>query len=255
MEPDREQNRRRPGGAGFALAVSERGFFRCKTRKVTEKPEANPVFHPGTADRPSRLAVLLFLLFFTLLAGTSGEFGPFSIRFDLGWGWPGRAAWLSPCWARLKPIPTAGRSSFPCGWRRSIPPPPARTGGLCQPPGIPGRVAPPACGGSSIFSLAKLAILGGVARSLVALVFGRRDLHRLWRAAAAGSLGVLLLLGGVALDYDREAFKNPVMKGCWPSPPGSCTWLTRAWRTCRNWARGSPWWPEIWTAWSRRWIF
>lgn len=184
-----------------------------QNRKVTEKPEANPVFTRVRQIARPVLAVLLFLLFFTLLAGTSGEFGPFSIRFDLGWGWPGESSLVMPLLGEIKaythrwPVLLSLRVEKidPALLQHEL-------AGYANPQEYLEELLP-RLRRFFYFSLAQLAILGGVAGGLVALVFGRRDLHRLWRAAAAGSLGVLLLLGSVALDYDREAFKNPRYEG------------------------------------------
>ena len=183
-----------------------------QNRKVTEKPEANPVFTRVRQIARPVLAVLLFLLFFTLLAGTSGEFGPFSIRFDLGWGWPGESSLVIPLLGEIKaythrwPVLLSLRVEKidPALLQHEL-------AGYANPQEYLEELLP-ACGGSSIFP-GPTGDLGRGGRGLVALVFGRRDLHRLWRAAAAGSLGVLLLLGSVALDYDREAFKNPRYEG------------------------------------------
>ena len=184
-----------------------------QVRKIAERLRRNPVFARARVIILPVLAVLLFLLFFTLLAGTSGEFGPFSVRFTLGWGWPGESRLVVPLLGEIKahthhwPVILSLRVEKidPALLQHEL-------AGYANPQEYLGELLP-RLQRLFLFFLAKLVLLGGVAGGMVALLFGRRDFQRFWRAVAAGFCAVLLLLGGIALDYDREAYKNPRYEG------------------------------------------
>ncbi|NLY88319.1 MAG: hypothetical protein GX085_01685 [Firmicutes bacterium] len=184
-----------------------------QSREVAEKLRTNPVLTRAREILLPVTVLFLFLFFFTLLAGIKGEFGPFSISFDLGWGWPGESRLVIPLLGEIK----AHTHRWPVIFSLRVEKiDPAllqhELAGDANPQEYLAELLPRLQRFFYLF-LAKLAILGGVAGGIVALIFGRRDFHRFWRSVAAGFLGVLLLLGSVALDYDREAFKNPRYEG------------------------------------------
>jgi predicted phosphodiesterase len=180
---------------------------------MAERLGRNPVFTRARALLLPVLAVLLFLLFFTVLAGTGGEFGPFSVRFALGWGWPGESRLVIPLLGEIKAHTHRWPVVFSLRMEKIDP---AllqhELAGYVNPQEYLGELLPRLQRLCLLF-LAKLVLLGGVAGGMVALIFGRRDCRRFWRAVAAGFCAVLLLLGGVALGYDREALKNPRYEG------------------------------------------
>jgi predicted phosphodiesterase len=183
------------------------------SREIAEKLRANPVLTRIWEIILPVLVVLLFLLFLTLLAGTSSEFGPFSVSFDLGWGWPGESRLVIPLLGEIKAYTHRWPVIFSLRVEKIDP---AllqhELAGYANPQEYLG-VLLPRLQQFFYFFLVKLVVLGGVAGGVVSLLFGRRDFHRLWRAVAAGFCAVLLFLGSVALDYDREAFKNPRYEG------------------------------------------
>lgn len=186
--------------------------------KTAEKMRTSPVLNRARGISFSLrrviipvLVVLLFLFLFTILAETRGEFGPFLISFDLGWGWPGESSLVIPLLGEIKAYTHHWPVIFSLRVERIDP-------ALLQHE-LTGYANPneylleliPHLQHLFYLFLAKLVLLGGVAGGVVSLIVGRREF--LWRAVVAGFLAVLLLLGCVALDYDREAFKNPRYEG------------------------------------------
>lgn len=169
------------------------------------------------------LSILFALLIFTFLLSALGEmkvsFGPFDLYLNFQWGWPGETRLNIPPLGEIKaethhwPVVLSATidridmallqhellgitdtnqyiSSFTLKLRESI-----------------------------YLFLAKLCLIGGVAGGVIALIFGWRRFHRLWRMVTAGVLLVLFVMGGVIVDYNQEAFNNPRYEGALEAAP------------------------------------
>ncbi len=182
-----------------------------KTRTLIENL---PALFPRVRRVILPLAVLLaFAFLLTLLAETTGEEGPFVFTFDFNWGWPGETRLVIPLLGEVK----AYTHRWPVVLSLTVD---RIDAALLQheltaytQPGHYLQELLSRLQRLIYLFLFKLLFVGAVTGGIVALLFGRRELRFLGRAMAAGFLLVLLVLGGVALDYNEEAFKTPRYEG------------------------------------------
>lgn len=182
-----------------------------KTKNITDNLPT--VFPRGWRVILPLVVVITFAFLFTLLAEVSGEEGPFVFTFDFNWGWPGETRLVIPLLGEVK----AYTHHWPVVFSLTV----DRIDAALLQHELTAHTHPshylqellPRLQRLFYLFLFKLLFVGAVAGGIVALLFGRRELRFLWRAMAAGFLMILLVLGGVALDYNEEAFKTPRYEG------------------------------------------
>lgn len=184
-----------------------------RTAKTTDKLQTFPVFTQGRKVILPLMVVVAFVFFFGLLAEVTGEDGPFTFTFDFNWGWPGETRLVIPLLGEVK----AYTHHWPVVLSLTV----ERIDTALLQHELTAYTHPnhylqellPRLQRLFYLFLFKLVLLGAVAGGMVALLLGRRELRLLWRAMVAGFLVILLVLGGVALDYNEEAFKTPRYEG------------------------------------------
>jgi Icc-related predicted phosphoesterase len=169
------------------------------------------------------LYILFALLIFAFFLSTWGEmkssFGPFDLRLNFQWGWPGETRLIIPPLGEIKaethhwPVvlsATIDRIDIALLQHELL----GITDTNQYISGFTLRLKE-----SIYLFLAKLCLVGGIAGGAVALIFGWRHFQRLWRMIMAGMLLVLFVIGGVMADYNQEAFNNPRYEGALEAAP------------------------------------
>jgi len=139
--------------------------------------------------------------------------GPFGLRLNFSWGWPGESRLVIPPLGEIKvyshrwPVvlsATLERIDLPLLQHELIGV--NDTSLYLESLLIELRT-------NLYWFLAKLCLIGGLAGLFGAFLLGRRRFANLWRMAAVGVLSVLLIIGGVLAGFDQEAFQNPRYEG------------------------------------------
>lgn len=165
------------------------------------------------------IAAFIFLLLLSLLGNMRTEFGPFRLVFGFSWGWPGESRLIIPPLGEIK--------AFTHHWPVVLSVTLDRIDLALLQHELMGVTNPnqyimdflPRLRMAAYLFLAKLILLGGVAGGITGWLFGWRRFAKLWRVVAVGALSVLLIIGGVLLDYDQEAFRNPRYEGALEAAP------------------------------------
>jgi hypothetical protein len=168
--------------------------------------------------RAKQISLFLLTLFIVGLSlNLFGELnmasGPFGLRLNFSWGWPGESRLVIPPLGEIKvyshrwPVvlsATLERIDLPLLQHELIGV--NDTSLYLESLLIELRT-------NLYWFLAKLCLIGGLAGLFGAFLLGRRRFANLWRMAAVGVLSVLLIIGGVLAGFDQEAFQNPRYEG------------------------------------------
>lgn len=165
------------------------------------------------------LVVFIFLVLLTVFGNIVTTLGPFQVRMEFAWGWPGETGLVIPPLGEVK----ANTHHLPVALSATV----ERIDlallqhelmAILDPDQYVLSIIPRA---KTVFYyfLAKLCFVGGIAGLIGGLCVGRRGFKQLWRAFAVGVLSVVLLLGCLGLDFDWNALENPRYEGALEAAP------------------------------------
>ncbi|HBG16708.1 MAG TPA: hypothetical protein DDW93_07990 [Firmicutes bacterium] len=185
------------------------------------KKKLNPAYLGQTRKKALSFifAVLIFTFFLSAFGEMKAGFGPFDLQLSFDWGWPGETRLVIPPLGEIKanthrwPVvlsATLNRIDLALLQHELL----GVTDTNRYMSGFIIRLRE-----SLYLFLAKLCLVGGAAGVIAALLFGRRCFQRLWRMGAVGVLSVLLIMGGVLISFNQQAFNNPRYEGALETAP------------------------------------
>ena len=169
------------------------------------------------------LLMLIALLLFAGLLSVFGEmkayFGPFTLRLNFDWGWPGESRLVIPPLGEIKAFTHRGPVILSATLDRiDLSLLQHELLGVTQTGQYLERFLQLVRKSLSLF-LVKLCLVGGAAGLATALLFGERRFARLWRLTVVGGLTVLLLMSVVLFTFDEHALNNPRYEGALEAAP------------------------------------
>jgi predicted phosphodiesterase len=75
--------------------------------------------------------------------------------------------------------------------------------------------------------MGKLLLLAGIAGGVAAWLLGWKNIKRIFLAAGVGILAMSMIIGGIFLDYNRNAFQNPRYEGALEAAPWALNLIER----------------------------
>ncbi|HEY8344961.1 MAG TPA: metallophosphoesterase [Bacillota bacterium] len=165
------------------------------------------------------LCAFIFLSLLTVFGKLDTVLGPFQIKMEFTWGWPGESRLVIPPLGEV----TAKTHHLPVALSATV----ERIDLALLQHELMGIVDPdqyflsiiPKARTAFYYFLAKLCFIGGIAGLCGRLCIGWRSFQRLWRSFVVGFLMVVLLLGCLGLDFDWRALENPRYEGALEAAP------------------------------------
>ena len=165
------------------------------------------------------LVVFIFLVLLTVFGNIDTTLGPFQVRMEFAWGWPGETELVIPPLGEVK----ANTHHLPVTLSATV----ERIDLALLQHELMAIIDPdqyvlsiiPRARTAFYYFLAKLCFVGGIAGLIGGLCLGRRGFKQLWRAFAVGLLSVVLLLGCLGLDFDWNTLENPRYEGALEAAP------------------------------------
>lgn len=184
--------------------------------------ETNPVSRRWLTGK-QLLSVVIALVLFTGLLSVFGEmkvsYGPFALRLNFDWGWPGESRLVIPPLGEIKAFTHRGPVILSATLDRiDLSLLQHELLGVTETSqylnGFILRVKE-----SLYLFLVKLCLVGGVAGLATTLMLGERRFSQLWRMVLVGVLAVLLLMSGVLFTFDENTLSNPRYEGALEAAP------------------------------------
>ncbi len=203
------------------------------TKQISKTQDLCRSLPPGNLLKYCRMVFicLCMLVIFLFLIDSFSEMpvrsGPFHLRMQFGWNWTGVTRLEIPPLGEIK----AYTHRFPAALtisldRIDLPVLQGELAGIKDPDSYLKGFLPKLQLLLYLF-MGKLLLVAGLAGAIAAGLWGWKNYRRILAAGGAGILVMALILGGIALDFNQEALRNPRYEGVLEAAPWALNLLER----------------------------